>query len=303
MQGPSLLFVLTLVTLPAFAMQSMDDEALGNFVAQDGATWGMDVSQEIGAVRIVDKDGFTGATNPGQLIINNTGLRTCTEATVLGACTSTTGGTGVTAVFDAGAKSSGADPVLSIGITLGQKIRQYMGSLEIGNVATGTNPSMLPTVTNGRFKIMEINPGVLSDADKYMDIILAANSKLRFDLGNQPGGHLLTAQSLQIKSITVNNTGTGNTNTAMRLCDAVNCNNSLSIGSFVISGNGSNDIDLSGSGMGVSAGGLYLTLGPNVKMDIVQGNVGLGVSTNPKIGSMALRGLDLSGATITLRGH
>lgn len=297
MRGPSLLFALTLVSLPAFAMQSMDDEALGNFVAQDGATWTMDVSQEMGAIRIVDKDGFTGATNPGQVIINNAGLKTCTAAP---GCTLTTGGAGVVAVFDAGSKSNGADPVLTVGITLARKIRQQMDSLEIGNVDP-LSPRKLPTALNGRFKIMEINPGALL-ADKYIDIITAAGSKLRFDFGNQPGGHLLSAQSLQIESITMNNSS----GTAMALCDVSSpgCANALRIGSFVITGNGvGNNIDLSGSGMGVNGDGLYLTLGPNVKMDIVQGNVGLGAASNPRVGSMALRGLDISGATVTLRGH
>lgn len=298
MKGPSLLIAMMLaLPVPAFALQSMDDEAMSDFVAQDGATWSMDVSQEIGSMRIVDKNGFTGATSPGQVIINNTGIKTCSETAALGACTLTTSGAGMSVVFDAGAQSTGTAPVLMAGITLARKIRQQMDSLEVGDVNL-LSPHKLPTT---KFKIMEINPGALL-ADKYMDIITAAGSKLRFDLGHQPGGHLLTAQSLQIESITINNSS----GTAMAVCDASSpgCANAFSVGSFAITGNGvGNNIDLSGSGMGVNANGLYLTLGPNVKMDIVQGNVGLGAASNPKIGSMALRGLDLSGATVTLRGH
>lgn len=297
MKGPSLFSFLILFSMsfPAFALEDMDDAALGELVAQDGATWSMDISQSMDALRIVDKDGFAGALNPGQVLIKGLGVQTCLNAA---GCTPTAGGTGLVAVFNAGAHAAGTNPLLSVGLTLAGKIRQHMTGLWIGNVDPGS-PSMQPTV-GGQYQILKINPlatnDALGDAQRYVDIV--TSGQLRIDFGNQPSGHLISTNNFQIESITVNG--------GLALCDAssVNCANALSIGSLTVTGSGvGNNIDLSGSGMGVNADGLYLTMGPNVRMDVVQTDIGLGAVSNPKIGNMVLRGLDISGATVTLRGH
>lgn len=294
MKGPSLLFTLAAFAFSTsgFAMQSMDDDALSDFVAQDGATWTMDVNQSMDALRIVDKDG-TGATDPGQVMIKNMGLMTCTEtALVQTTCTATTGGAGMTIRFDAGSQAGGTAPVLVASISLAQKIRQHMAGLWIGDV--DGSPSKKPTV---EYQILKINPNAASDDERYIDIWTEPNSNLRVEMGNQPGGHFLTAANLKIRHIEYNG--------GMAVCDAsaANCANALRMGGNYITGTGGASIDLSGTAMGVNNNGLYLTMGSNVKMDIYQTNVGLGADTNPLIGSAVLRGLDLSGATITMRGH
>lgn len=297
MKGPSLLFTLAAFALSttSFAMQSMDDDALSEFVAQDGTTWTMNVNQSMDALRIVDKDGYTGATDPGQIMIKGMGLITCTETTILGACTPTTSG-GLTIRFDAGSQTGGANPVLIAGINLAPKIRQHMAGLWLGDV-DAASPTKRPTAGN-EYQILMVNANAAAaDADRYIDILTEPNSNLRMEMGNQPGGHLLTAGDLKIQRIEYNG--------GMAVCDssAANCANALRMGTNYITGEAGGSIDFSGTAMGVTANGLYLTMGSNVKMDIVQGDIGLGAASNPLVGSTVIRGLDLSGATITMRGH
>lgn len=297
MKGPSLLLtsiIALAMAAPALALESMDDDSLSQLVAQDGATWTMDMSQTMDAYRIVDKDGYTGVTNPGQVIIKNMGLKTCTETTSLGTCTATTGGAGMTIRFDAGSQAAGANPVLLATITTARKIRQQMEGLWIGNVDSAS-PSKQP-LASGSYQILSVNPGGAL-ADKYVDITTPVGNVLRMEMGNQPSGNFLTAQSLKISKIEMNG--------GMALCDAsaVGCANALRIGGYKIEGVGGTDVDLSGTVMGVNSSGLYLTMGPNVKMDLYNTNQSLGASTNPGMGSVVMRGLDLSGATLTMSGH
>lgn len=298
MKGPFLIFA-SLFSLamaaPVVALESMDDISLGEYVAQDGATWGMDVNQAMDAQRIVDKDGFTGATSAGQVIFKNVGLTTCTESASLGLCTPTTGGSGMKIRFDAGSRSSGTAPVLLAQITLGRKIRQQMEGLWIGDVASGVNPNKAP---GSSYQVMMVNSSPTATlADRYVDITMPANSVLRMEMGNQPSGNFLTAQSLKISKIEMNG--------GQAICDAsvANCANALRMTGYKLEGVSGGDIDLGGTVMGVNNNGLYLTLGSNVKMDMYQTGMSLGAATNPGMGSVVMRGLDLSGATITMKGH
>lgn len=274
------LFLALLLPLTAQAMQPLDDDALGQQTGQAGVTIEMSpVIATASAVRWVDGNGFSGATSSGQVVLSGFGVET-TGAPII--------------TIDAGNNGSGS--LVHADLSLSGDIKLFLEKL---SVAAGSTAAQ--AAATGK-TVLVVNRADADLQDKYINIDLASPIRLSLDLGGQPSGHLVTFNQLQINEINVNG-GFALLDANAAGCAA--CGLELS-GFKVTKTTGQSYIDLSGSGMGVDAtAGLKLTLGSNVKMDMETGNIRLGdlTGTGPSVGQLTMRGLDVSGMTVSVRGY
>lgn len=293
MKHPTFLVVMSSLLAMSFAangMQTLEDGELSLQSGQNGVTLRSDLNISSSALRIRDNDGFAGYASAGQLIQRGLGYRTCVETTASTACTATTNASGYTMVMDAGA--SGVNGLLSIGITTSPKIRLFLTSVDLGN-GSATAATVTP-------KLVVINPGSSLVADKYIELVAAPSSEIRMDIGKDPkgGAGKLTFNSLRIASMSVNG--------GLALVDAGCSTCGYGVSSYTLTGAGGGVADLSGTYMNVSAtNGLVLTLGSAVVLDATMGGLRIGdlAGSSPAVGSLTIKGLDLSGLVVTLKGH
>lgn len=263
-------------TSGAFAMEAMDEEALAATTGQDGISIGLNTSAAVNVI-IHDKDGFTGQTNSGAIVL--------TGISLAGA-----GGVGNAAIdidIDAGATAAAAnDATLNIGITLGAAqmdlgVLSVANSAREGGVGWGTDAGT--------------DSGALLD----MGVIdLAAGTTINLQLGNEPQGHLMIIDTTLTGGLSLSGVGLNDVGGALN-------GGSISVGTLNVNNAGaSNDLDAI-IGVDATATGLVLTLtqvgDATNGLDVTMANVVLGGGAG--IGDVEIVGLNVNGDTVTVSGH
>lgn len=262
-------------TSGAFAMEAMDEESLAATTGQDGITISLATSANLNVI-IHDKDGLTGTSQAG---FANSGAILLSGISIDNGVANTDANIGIT--IDSGASAALAnDATLNIGITTGA-LRVGLGTLTVANSARETGVEW------------GIDPGTQSAALLNMGSISTSGVAMNIQLGNEPQGDMIALNTTLTNGLTL---------TGSSLND-VNSLGSISVGTLSVSdaGAGANlTVDL---GINATATGLTVrvdALGTG-GMDVTMANVVLGGGAG--IGDVEINGLNLTGDTITIRGH
>lgn len=263
-----LALVSAIATLPAtgFAMQAMDDAALSGVTGQDGISINLELDAQLD-VGIEDTTGFTGATDPGLLLLS--GLSMDGDLT-LDLDSANRAGAGVLRVGVA---------VQNLNIATGD-IHVMPGTdgsdLEVGMTNLGTQVTAADSTT----KILDTMD--ISIASFNMDIELGAGAT---DFLNITAGNIGT---LGISNFKLNDLSGGVVGGA------------IGIDQIDITG-----VDLSGTTGSLTANGLSLTMGPSLdSMNIAMGRVSLNANaaTPAYLGNVYISGLDLANTVVSING-
>ncbi len=266
-------------SLPAFAMESLEDGALSETVAQQGMDIFTSLNISGGTLTYTDGDGIAtpaAYANSGDLKINNLGL---------------TGN--MTITVDVGSTAAGPDAALFLGINGTSALNISLDSITVNKTGVGTS-----------YDVLTMPAGTT--------ISLASGYKLALELGKGPSGHLgvLTGN---IGTITV-----GDNATATQKVAIVDSANTGTIGFSRVqvtgvnlgagSGNQTN-IDVCNAaattGCLATETGLKVTFAGTAMSGIglAMNDVRLGSSTGAIVGQMSLTGLNLSGTSLRIVGH
>lgn len=279
-----ILLVSLLLPFSAFAMQSMDDEQLSDTTGQAGVTITTALKVDPTATyRIVDTDGFTGYTQAAQLVMKNYGIDSGR----------------LKYRYDAG--SNGTSSVYTLGISLldNQDIKLFLS--ELGMAATSGGVGGRYAVA-GYNAVMKYNPTAAActtaaTCQKYTLLETIPGGEIRIDLGSQPKGDLMTIDSLKLERLTVNG--------GYSIVDASNGDLGMTIGGVVATGANDGPIDLHGTTYNLESDALVLKLGSNAKLNMRMTGMTAGTigTATPGMGNLNIIGMDLSGATIRMKGH
>lgn len=177
----SAILAASVLSLQAHALESIADEALSESVGQDGITISTSVDWLSQSVKITDLNGVpatlaAGHANAGTLAFNGWGMQGCIDA----ACNTTTNPTFNVLIDAAGA----ATPTLQVSINWDvaiTKIRFLLDNISLQNGLGGNNVE------------------VVDFAQGYVDVIRPAGSPaLNIQLGNEPGGNMMTLASFNV---------------------------------------------------------------------------------------------------------
>lgn len=255
----------------AFAMEAMDEASLSSTTGQDGLT--VNIANDLGAFDVIlhDKNGFTGNTSAGAIVIKGIDL----------------GAMDVTATIDAGATgASTTDTALNIAITNNTNLSVNLGTLRVANSNRDNS---------GGWGTSDAGTAVLS----LGTVTVSSGNLMNIQLGNEPQGAFVKLNAVL---------STGLTLTGFTILDA---GGSVSGGgiktdlSVTNAGGGALntaiDIDANTSGLVMTVNTLG-TGGMDVHMsNLIVGNVG--ASPTPAIGDVEIVGLNLAGTAITVSGH
>ena len=201
----------------AFAMQSMDDAALGNTTGQDGITillapptlstaqqTALGVTQtngiQIGAAVLHDKDGFTGNLGGGAIILGD--AKQANTANTAGVAMGIFGSSPIAVTIDtsngqAATGTGGTKPILNIGVALPTDLLIRTGDISVdgsarAGIATGAAGATVANAATG---------GTTGNSVKILnslDIALGGAS-LNIQLGNTQQSGITPGQTTMIK--------------------------------------------------------------------------------------------------------
>ena len=183
----SAILAASVLSLQAHALESIADEALSESVGQDGITISTSVNWLSQSVRVHDLNGVpatlaAGHANAGTLAFNGWGIQGCTNGAGA-ACTITTNPT-FNILIDA---TGGAAPFIQMAVNWDAgigKIRFLMDNISLQNGLAGNN-----------VEIVDLAQG-------YVDVIRPAGSPaLNIQLGNEPGGNMMTLSSFNVGTL------------------------------------------------------------------------------------------------------
>lgn len=264
-----LALVSAIATLPAtgFAMQAMDDAALSGVTGQDGIAISLNLNAQLN-VGIEDTTGFTGATDPGLLLL--------VGHSIAG---------DITLNIDSGSRTVGgnAEGVLRVGVDI-QNLNISTGDIHVMPGTDGTDLAVGMTNLGTQVTASATSTPVLESMtigiDSFnMDIELGAGAT---DFLNITAGNIGT---LSISDFKLNDLGGGG-----------------AIGIEQISING---IDLTGTKGSLTANGLSLTLGASMNnIDIAMDRVSLNANeaTPSYLGNVYISGLNLGSTVVSING-
>lgn len=302
-----------------FAMQSMDDAALGVTTGQDGLTitiappaGGISINQ----IAIFDRDGISG-TEAGAILIGKYStagnLDTGTAFNISG------GSIGLVIDASGGGASgvvTGSAPVLNVKVVLPTSLTIQTGDISVGGAQGAAGAQTVDTSKNA--KILSSMTIALSGATLNIQLgnpnqgammVLGGsigNGGLQIGTGvTGVGGIYLTdgapvsanQGNIGIQKLTVLNSG----NTVGAVASSMTLSANVDVYSTV----GFNSV----FGTSGTAGGLGVTLGAGSNYDIYMQGVTLGGSAagaqiaGESIGDVKLTGLNLVGAKIGIQGH
>lgn len=324
---------ITAASTSAFAMQALDDEALSATTGQDGLTITLGTDINIGALRILDKDGLTGSNVAG-----TDGPGGVNPVTAFNPYF-TTGGTVETApgaddmVGSVGGANVNRGYILIEGGAAGDNgVNAEQGIallgtsnttlvIDTGSESDGSNPVLHIEARLGAMNIglggTTISVAGVDDTEPVINpaavnatailsfdagtVLALGASTMNIDLGNQPTGALVWGRS------TLQANGNGNVLELSSL-NILQGANGIGLKDIAISPNTgtsvSTDIQLS-----VVAGGLQLSTQSvgGVGLDIAVGDITLGAGyatvANNSIGSVYIDNLRMGNNTITIAGH
>ncbi|MDP2226003.1 MAG: hypothetical protein Q8J78_00800 [Moraxellaceae bacterium] len=273
-----LLAMMMASSMSAWAMEDLSDESLSEATGQDGIVISTDINiPTSAAVRWTDTNGipvgtYAGFTNSGSVEMVGFGLRTCTG--IVGACTLTTGQTGLSVTLDAGGSTGtvAGNGSLAIAIsTNGNALWIDLDKIEVFDTAAAGVPAQRKT-------IIDLN-----------NPIKLTNFAALISLGNEPvGGHMVTLNSnigtIDFGNIVINDASVGAGN--------------IDIGSFQLGG-----VNLTNAFMDVATNGLVVNTGTGLgAMTVTMNTVKLGGAAQPALGNITMTGLNLNNQTIRISG-
>jgi hypothetical protein len=326
--APSLLLVgATLSSALAWSMDEMSDTQLATTTGQDGLTvliappklgtalaTGQTNGLVIGAAILHDKNGFTGYTSAGALIIGD--AHQANTANAVGVQMGLYASSPISVTVDAsnGQVTSGlggASPVLNINIALPSDLLIRTGDVSVGvsnrtGIAVGASGATAANAAIG---------GTSGTAYKIMDsadIALGVKTSLNIQLGNTPQGGLLTFSSFNIPSITF---GLGLTSPNAGAVTPSSLAASVVVTNFNLTGakvDAVTDMGLALGGSSTGIGGLILqdasfSVGGLQLNDVTMGtsgnsNANFGAMKNAPLGSFGISNMTVSNLKIGVSG-
>ncbi len=262
----------------AMAMQSMDDEALGDTTGQDGITLTIktDTGISIDKILLHDNDGLPDTTlggtgTAGALILNNLSIA------VDAANASSALGTALAVVNIDTDGSTSDEPFLNIGINL--------------NATTIGIDGIAVAKSNDESAIVGARRGAGAETEILGALTLNMGaSNLNIQLGAQPQGAMIVADAT---------IGGGISLSGLEFKDAVN-GGSIIIDNFKISSENSTDLNVNAK-IGATVDGL--TIQTTGATDLYMDSVYLGSKAAGSIGSVEVQGIDMGNSTIYVSGH
>lgn len=266
------------LSIPAFAMESLEDGALSDTVAQQGMDIFASLNISGATLTYTDGDGIATPatyTNSGDLKINNLGL--------VGSMTIT---------VDVGSTAAGPDAALFLGVTGTTALAISLDSISVNKTGGATNYNVLtmPTGTT---------------------ISLSNGYNLALELGKGPSGHLGVLKG-NIGTISIGTLGSAQT---VAVVDSTNTG-TMGVSQMRITGvdlgtSAANNTSIDICNAVATASCTAAETGLKVKFNgtamsavgLAMDNIRLGSSTGAVVGQMSLTGLNLSGTSLRIVGH
>lgn len=262
----------------AFAMQSLDDATLSQTTGQDGVTIQLDLpTNGINAQAILhDSDGLKVGSVAG-----NAGAIVMGDGTAAGNFKIT--GTAITLDIDADGSAS-TNPLLNIKVTLPTNF-----AVSTGNVYVSKSAGV---------------GGVLANQKKIFNntTLSLAGMTMNMQLGNEAQGAMIKLGGKITGGIAMSNFGLIDSSTA----SGQTCTTECGIYADILVKD-TNTSDLTLGDISVDADNRGLVVGVNTigsgGVDVRLNNLKLGSTTTAALGNAELRGLQLSGTQLAIRGH
>ncbi len=262
----ALVSAIAALPMTGFAMQQMDDEALSGVTGQDGISIALDLDATLN-VGIEDTTGFTGATDPGLLLLIGHSLSG-----------------GLTIDLDS-ANRAGAG-VLRVGIAI-DNLQIETGDI---HVMPGTDGTAADPIDAG-FANMNTQVAAAGAGTRILESMTIDISTLELAVELGAGAEdFLNITEGDIGVLTITN---------FQLNDLAN-DGAIGIDTIQISG-----MDLSGTTAGLTDDGLVLTMGTSLDdISIAMNRLSLNANaTTPSyLGNIYITGLDIAGTTVTING-
>lgn len=270
-----LALVSAIATLPAtgFAMQAMDDAALSGVTGQDGISINLtlDAQLKVGiedTTGLEDTAGFTGATDPGLLLLS--GLSMDGDLTL-----------------DLDSANRGGDGVLRVGVAV-QGLNIATGDIHVMPGTDGSDLGVGMTNLNTQVIAADNTTKILDSMD-----ISIASFNMDIELG---------AGATDFLNITAGNIGTlGISNFKLNDLSGGVVGGAIGIDQIDITG-----VDLTGTTGSLTANGLSLELGSSLtNIEIAMDRVSLNANeaTPAYLGNVYISGLDLAGTVVSINGR
>ncbi len=295
--------LLSLFTNSVFALESLPEDELALATGQDGVV--VDVGLPaigwiINSIGVSDSTGIPNTIKPGydffraDLIARNIGMKTCTEATINGTCTSIASPS-IRLAFDttgdANNNATTDDPMISMTLSLingAKKFRFYIDKIAL------RNGSALNETT---FLDFNHSDGV---GDYYDILPVGAGTLLTMQLANENSGHLLHFNNANFGTIDFGSIVLRDKTDTVNGGACAACN--MSFG-FKL-----DNVDLTGAGLDLSSEGLVFSAASFVTplditfSNIKVGNTITGTNTATDMGTMGIKGLQVTNFTFTIAG-
>lgn len=271
------------VPVAGFSAESLEDSALGGVTGQDG----IEVAIDIGAAGIVtdiylhDTDGldlgvgYASYSYDGALVIDNMDVGV--------------GGASIVLEIDAGdrqaAAGAGSAPILNINVSLPATLTINTGAISVANSGIDEGNRNVTGQTAALVNSMEIELG---------------STQLNIQLGNEEQTGALAGTDMVVLSAVVNNGITIN-NLAV---NDINSGGTIGAASVsMVNANGDGNLDVAVD-VNVTTAGLVIGVGTlgNTGMNIEIVDQYLGTTTAGIIGDVSVRGLQMTGTTVTISG-
>ncbi len=278
-----------LMASSVYALENLSEDDLAQTTGQDGITtsfvlpvagWTAD------EVVFIDKTGVPSTIKPGfdfhsgSLVAKNVGIKACTEASINGACDTSTGFRGISFEVD---KVGGIEPMLNIRAKLfnASKFRIYIDKIALRNGLGGNEGTLIdfnhPDAGNGN--------------KDYFDLLPSGNDLFTVQLGSESSGHMVHFGTTVFNAIDFGE---------VRITDKLDTG---------VGGNGRNlrfdlvlaNVNLTGAGIDIAADGLVITTPNLTNLDITFNNIAAG-SSAVTMGNMGIKGLNLSNHSLTIAG-
>lgn len=264
----------------SFAMEAMDDSSMSETTGQDGLTVIITPPNTgIGAdIYLHDRDGMTGATTSGSIVVDGFLLDLNGTNTIAGGVSAIS--LWIDATGDHNGGAAGGSAMLNIGVTLPASTSISTGTILVGTSLATSFGAGAPTGQET----------VLSN----MNITLVGQTSFNIQLGQEAQGAMIQFSTSITNGIVINN---------FALEDASTGGGSINAVRVAIEDNGGANLTTSVN-VDAASNGLVLTLtslGTGAGIDLAMSDVGLGNTTS--IGDVEVVGLNLNGTTIRILGH
>lgn len=293
-----------LVIPSVYALENLNEEDLSQTTGQDGisafvllpaAGW---TAQEMA---LTDKTGIPNTVKPGfdfhsgTVVAKNLGLKVCLESSINGSCSVVNVGgmnfQGIRLDMDTVGNVSNTGAMLNIQASLlagSGKLRVYLNKIALRNGLGGNESTFID------FN----NPDTANGNKDYFDLVPSDGKLFTLQLGNESSGHMISFGSTayntidfgQIRITDKTDTGVGGNNLNLRF------------------GLKLDNVNLTGMGIDIGAAGLVFSASSFVTpMDITFSNIAVGntitgTNTATDMGTIGIKGLQVTDYSFTIAG-